>query len=569
MFTAEPPHLREADAELRCSSAGAALTRYARPDLLDRELRALHAVDAASVAAAAATLERIAGAARNGEHYLLAVGHAQSGDPFDVESGYADPYAWARGALSNTAEQGVPWRNLFAPAARFIADGVSVVRSGRRKGQVRRFSRRERDDHGRLLVAGIGSAHFDLDITGKRELADSIEMRGGELVACKRPLLEEITVEAIESFAFLGGALAADLWRTANALQGATLLAGFEHLEGEAHFLEAKRTIAGLAVVRVLRLARATGCTSDFWADTAHNLRFPGSIAQKRRDDRWGERRPCGLLHRAANRVPAEVAQSIIRDELGPDWRALIERFFCFGDAERSAKKRSQSHPQKKHRDAPTSEAAKIQSLSFRLDADGSPLVVNGTRVLDLPAIVTQPGESARDAFNRAVSLRAALRFAGWREAGGGGWTRPGSSSASAHANEVQAESGELLLHIFTTRCEIYEQRENLGAFSLVAHSLYNARTREQALEAERRFAALLRGRGIGARLTRGEHAARALAHQGDLPPTPRATATRSHRAECFEAGIDFIRAEVRMWAQSAPNGIVATETSESSGSSP
>lgn len=531
-----------------------AAQRLQRRDLLARELAALHATDAEALRAVELNAERYAGPARPGAHYLFAVGRRENGSPFDIEAGFADADALARAMLRESCAQGGPWVNLFGVAGRFVRDDVSPIRSGRRAGQPRRFSRREHDTEGRRLIAGVGSAPLDLDVaTGSRgELVESFELRGGELVPSPAPLLERIDERAIEAFAFAAGRFDADLWATSSALQGAVLLDGAECFESDEHFLETRRTVGGLAVLRVLALRRATGCTSDAWADLAHSFRLPLSLAQKP----GRARTACGYLHRASRRYSIDEVQRAIADELGAEWRGIVESWRPFGFSRGEKKRSSPAKSTRPH--APEAESDKTARIDYKRDEQGAPLRVNGTRVLDFPAIETRPGESAADAFNRSVSLAAALRFAGWSPARDRAWTRPGGTMGEPHANELETSDGVRVLHVFSTKATPHEAGENLNAFRIVARELYEARTHEQVREAESRFARLLRNRGIGTRSTRGERAAQALERGASAEPIRRAAIARELRASRIDEAREFARGELERWARSSGGASLA-----------
>jgi hypothetical protein len=523
-----------------------AAQRLQRRDLLARELAAIHAGDAEARRFFALNAERYAGVARPGEHYLFAVGRRDDGAPFDIEAGFADADALARAMLRESCEQGGPWVNVFSSAGRFTRDGVSKIRSGRRAGQTRRFSRREHDDEGRRLIVGVNAAPLDLDIaTGSRgELVESFELRRGELVSSPAPLLESIDERAIEAFAFTGGRFDADLWATSSALQGAVLLADAEDFESDEHFLEVRRTVGGLAVLRVLELRRATGCTSDAWADLAHSFRAPLSLAQKP----GRTRAACGYLHRAARRYTLDEVQRAIADELGAEWRRVVEGWRPFGFQRGTKKLSSKATSTRPH--ATEAEGGKVARIDYKRDAQGAPVRVNGTRVLDLPAIETRPGESPADAFNRTVSLDAALRLAGWSPARDRAWTRPGGTMGEPHANELATSDGVRVLHVFSTKAAPHEAGENLNAFRIVARELYEARTHEQVREAESRFVRLLRNRGVGARSTRGERAAKALERGSNAAPIRRTAIAREQHATSIDEARAWTRDALREWVR-------------------
>lgn len=486
----------------------------------------------------------------------MAVGSRSTGAPFDLDAGFETPEAAAAAIRQHTTRECGAWRNAFVPCARFVADGISEIKSGPRKGEKRFFSRKERrHEDGARLVAGIGSIPGDLDLAGARNESDSWELDGDLLVRRKRPLLRSVTAEAIDAYCYIDGRLDADVWRSGNGIQCSTLVCGAEHFASDEELEDAKLIFAGLNIARALALLRRTGCTSDAFLELHHLTRLPGTLNRKRKDGAWQPDRPCAMLREAERSYDLQELNDVIVEELGSEWRDLVRSSCRLGGRKKAANPPTTVEHGRTVASPSASESAKLQSIDFKRRADGAIRVVAGVRVIDLPKPIGT-GDTPLDEVNARISLRAAARLAGWTELGGGRWSRPGSSSGGDHAHEVTAADGTQLLKVWTTNHERYPQGEILNAAQLLADAAYQPRTLAETKEARRKFAERRREEGFGQRRTAEVRAGQALTRSASLPVPSRSKPSRSYACPDVDSSRNAVRDELRSWMQQAGRSI-------------
>ncbi|MBL8897092.1 MAG: DEAD/DEAH box helicase family protein [Planctomycetes bacterium] len=478
------------------------------------------------------------------------------GDSFDSGNGYfrADD---AVKALFTASRKNCGYAtNIFAPAARFLPDGVTL----NRRGKVRPYSRVvwTKETPPRRLLRNVGAVFLDLDVKGRRRDCGGWIIERGVLL--KRPdgftLLtpEDVSSELVQQYFTIGGRLHPHrLHRSGEGMHGAALIAAPPFASDEEHE-RCHRTWVGIQIAAQIELGRL-GFGLDVFEETNHNLRCPYTWHRKWNKEarEWMPIRPCMPVFIGEHpRYTLEELEHVIDDVLPVGWRDQIP-------SKRPAAKTPKGSKRVRV-DRPKSDSG--HRLKWAVNADGSRRMIDGRPVLEMPRGSRREGMTPLQELDLAISIEEVIELAGYVNTGGDSYARAGGNDI----RDASIWNGKF--HIWARNTEPFVQGKTYSAIEVLALVLRpdlplqgeedaSGRWKRGAIEC---LARLARDRGFGSE-TKQQQELRRQVDDGEIEICLPIAAEQVHAAANIDAaretfskiGTEFFRGGDSVYLEAEP----------------